>query len=466
MKQIFLALIAALMVISAAAQTYNMEVSLKNGTKVTLAADSVVDVRFVESGEQPPAEEFNILSEEYIPDEALRDYIKQNIAQGADTYTNVQAWYYTGDIDLSDLKVFNISGLEYFTHLHGLNLTGSKLQTIDVTALTGLRELNVTNARYLTNLNITGLNYLESLEISGTKLYGFDLSILPPTIRVLNIQSLQYDSFDATLFPNLEILNICMNSIKSIDLSVCPNLKEFIASSNKLENINIGGCSKLKNLTVTYNKALKSLDIASCTVLENLYITATALSEIDLTPCKYTLKELCAANIKGINIKALEKCTNLIYLECQGTGMSGTIDFSFAPQLKVIRCEENNLTSVSVKNCNVLRDFHCYSMETLTTITMPADQSHLELINLFSIPNVTKITLGDLRSIKYLNIYYVNVKRLDLSQINRAALSVFIGYDNNLTEIKVWEGFDPSNPAPIYVEGAPNAVFVTEFSED
>lgn len=94
MKRLILALLAAVIMTTAAAQTYNMEVSLKNGNKITLAADSVSEVRF------KAMEVYNILTEKHIPDTILLNYIKRNIARGADTYTNIQASQYTGAIAL------------------------------------------------------------------------------------------------------------------------------------------------------------------------------------------------------------------------------------------------------------------------------------------------------------------------------------------------------------------------------
>ena len=67
MKRLILALLAAVIMATAAAQTYNMEVSLKNGNKITVAADSVSEVRFVKVTTSPE-DVFNILTEEYIPD--------------------------------------------------------------------------------------------------------------------------------------------------------------------------------------------------------------------------------------------------------------------------------------------------------------------------------------------------------------------------------------------------------------
>lgn len=98
MKKIFLALmaVAGLATCAQAQTTYNMNVRLNDGTVVTYAADDVAEVTFDEA-EQP----YNILTEEFIPDAVLRDYIKTNIANGEDVYTNIQAAAYNGVININ-----------------------------------------------------------------------------------------------------------------------------------------------------------------------------------------------------------------------------------------------------------------------------------------------------------------------------------------------------------------------------
>lgn len=447
--------------LSGSAETWNMEISLKNGSKQLIPADSVSEVRFVES---QSTKEFNILTEEYIPDATLRNYIKATAANGADTYTNIQAAQFSGTFNLTDMKLYSIQGLEFFTNLYELDMPGCNFQKLDLSALKGLHILNLNRSTSLDSLGITGLNQLEEFNIGSTKLYDFDLTILPSTLKSLNVSALKYTNIDFSRWPDLEKLNIDNDKIAALDLSSCSKIKYIAATGNGMTSLNITGCHDIEYLAATYNTKLTDVDLSGCTKMKYLYLTGTSISNISVTPFVSSLLELCIARDTCLKTLDLQGCTALTYLECQGTGFSGEISFSSIPTLEVIRCEENKFTSVDVSKCNALREFNCYSMETLTKINMPEDQSHLTLLNLFSIPNVKTITLGNLEKINNLGIYYMGVKRLDLSRINKKASSVFIGYDNDLKEIKVWKGFDASNPSPIYVEEAPNAKFVEEFT--
>ena len=89
-----------------------------------------VEVALVE----PEPEEFNILTKEYIPDDAFREYIKTEIA-GKDEYTNIEAASYDGSIILTKSEISDLTGIGYFTSLPVLSFTdNAALQYLDLSA--------------------------------------------------------------------------------------------------------------------------------------------------------------------------------------------------------------------------------------------------------------------------------------------------------------------------------------------
>ena len=57
------------------------------------------------------------------------------------------------------------------------------------------------------------------------------------------------------------------------------------------------------------------------------------------------------------------------------------------------------------------------------------------------------------------------LKRIDISKVNQDYRNLYLDYNDNLTEIKVWPGFDLENP-PTSVQKPANAKFVYEFTAD
>lgn len=461
MKKIFIALmaVASIATCANAQTTYNMNVRLNDGTVVTYAADDVVEVTFDQ------VEVFNILTEEHIPDAALRAYIQENIADGAETYTNLQAAAYTGAIDLSGKNVFNTTGLEYFTNLQELSVHGLKIQSLDISALKNLHSLDCSNCNFLSTIISDQMDKLESFNISNCKqLKGYDLTQLPSCLKRLSIASMDYTSIPLSQFPQLETLEANLNKLTTLDFQGSTYIKTIAASGNTLTSVNLNGCENMEYLLVSYNSSLNSLDITGCNKIEYLYIQSTLISDIDLTEVSATLKEL---NVSGNGLTSLDisQCHELTYLECQSNNLTGGINFNANTKLQVLRIEENHLNSVDLSNCNELQELNCYSMDELTSLVLPDDQSHMTLINAFSIPNVTSLNVGNMSSINYLNVYVTGLTRIDISQCNHDAIGIYLFYNDNLRQIKVWPDFDMENP-PMNVYKDDTAEFVYEFTED
>lgn len=246
MKKIFLVLmaIAGLATCAWAQTTYNMNVRLNDGTVVTYAADDVAEVTF-EEAEQP----FNILTEEFIPDAVLRDYIKTNIANGEDVYTNVQAAAYNGVININQLRVFDFKGLEFFTNLQELYCSGLNIQAIDISALKNLRVFDASSCQFLTSLTTGEMEKMEDFNISRCpKLTGYDLNQLPSSLKSLKVISLKYASIPFDLFPNLETLEADMNLLTELDLQGNTTIKRISLSGNALTSVNLNGCENLEYL--------------------------------------------------------------------------------------------------------------------------------------------------------------------------------------------------------------------------
>ncbi len=462
MKKIFLALmaVAGLATCAQAQTTYNMNVRLNDGTVVTYAADDVAEVTFDEA-ERP----YNILTEEFIPDAVLRDYIKTNIANGEDVYTNIQAAAYNGAININQLRVFDFKGLEFFTNLQELYCSGINIQTIDISALKNLRVFDASSCQFLTSLTTGEMEKMEDFNISRcSKLTGYDLNQLPSSLKSLKVISLKYEDIPLSKFTQLETLMADMNKLSTLDLHGYTTLKEVSLSGNTLTSVNLSGCENLKGLILSYNTNLASLDITGCNSIERLYVQNTKLTDIDFTPIAATLKEL-NVSYNGLTSLDVSQCNELTYLECQNNNLTQAMDFSNNTKLTDLRIESNQVPSVNLKNCNQLQTLNCYDNEALTSLILPDDQSHMTLLNAFSIPNVTELNVGNMTAVEWFSVYVTGLTRIDISNVNHNAKGIYLYYNENLRQIKVWSDFDLNNP-PTNVFKDDTAEFVYEFTED
>lgn len=459
MKRLILALLAAVIMVTAAAQTYNMEVSLKNGNKVTLAADSVSEVRFVKAEAPKP---FNILTEEYIPDAKLRELIQTQVAKGEKTLTNVQAAEYTGTLDL-DKVGDTLKGLEFFTGITELFLTNSGAEILDVRPFKNLKSLYFRTNKKLSVFNAEGLTKLVNLDMGyNALLAGYDLNKLPEQIESLTIMELKYESIDVSKFKNLRKLVFAFNQVTSLDVSNNKTLELVDGGSNKLTSVNVSGCSSLTDLIAGYNTELSNVNLAGCGKITDLTLHNTAVAELDPTPFASTLKHLGLGSTKITSLD-VSKCTELEYLDIANTGVAGNLTV-VSPKLNNIRCESSKLTKVDLSKCPVIREAHLFEMENVEEIILADDLSALIQLNVYTDPKLTAFSWGTTHVLQYGNICGTGLKRLDISKVNRNYL--YLSLENeNMTEIKVWKEFDIQNP-PENIGKNETTKFVYEFTQE
>lgn len=412
----------------------------------------------------PITEVFNILTEEYIPDKNLREYIKQTYVPESDQLTNLQAAGITGDLCLPP-GVETLKGIEYFVSLDSLQsyVVQTYITEADLSKNVSLKKIYLSSTFNLRELNVKGLNQLESFDISATKLRQYDLSQLPEGLKFLGIGDLRYESVDVKRFPKLETLKVYSNRIETLDLSGMKHLRKVIANTcASLSSIDLSGCTSLRELTLSSCDNLTSIDVSECPALEYLYTLWSGIGDVNL--------DLQRANIirynpQGSAIKKLDLhgMTKLQYCQAgECASLEEIPDFSDCVSLKNIRMERCQIKGdLNVNNCKNLEEINAFESKftSLTLQDMPA----LWNVCVFSNPEMTSIELKDLPSLEQFMCYdLAKLERIDLSTVNHEA-AIYLTSCPNLKEIKVWPDFDMDNP-PANISKDATARFVYEFS--
>lgn len=413
----------------------------------------------------PITEDFNILTEEFIPDRKLREYIKNNFAPESDELTNLQAAGINGGFYLPK-DIESLKGIEYFTAIDSLLtfVSNSYIREIDLSKNVSLKKIALNDYFNLEKLNIDGLNQLEAFDISWTKLNKYDLSKLPAGLKMLGLGHVRYTSLDVSRFEQLEELIIYDNKLTgTLDLSGMKKLQRIQASSNaSLEKLDVTGCASLRNLNVSYCSALNSLDLSTCPALEKLFMMYTSLPDIDIASQSTYMTDYLpqGSPIKTINLTGMRRLEKLQAGECPLVEMP---DFSDCVALKNLRMEGTTLKEpVNVASCKNMEDINIYE-SAITSIALQ-DMPALWNVNLFSNHNLKTLELGNLPSLLYLMCYdNPEIERVDISTVNHRA-SIYLGSCPKLKEIKVWPDFDINNP-PTNIGKDATAKFVYEFSE-
>lgn len=105
--------------------------------------------------------------------EALLVYRLFYVAPPPSLVESSDYYYSTSSYDISDL-----TGIEYFTNLQYLNVSGNLLSSIDISALSNLINFNCSN-NTITSFNSGTLSNLEIINISNNSLSSFDPQLFP-----------------------------------------------------------------------------------------------------------------------------------------------------------------------------------------------------------------------------------------------------------------------------------------------
>lgn len=188
-----------------------------------------------------------------IPDANFKNYLINNSLINTNADSEIQcseASAYSSTIDVSNLNISDLTGIEAFTAITTLYCWNNNLTSLDVSANTALTALNCYT------------NQLTSIDLSSnTALYGF------------SCYNNQLTSLDISANTALTDLDCNGNLLTSLDLSSNINLSYLECGNNQISNLDFSTNSalsilscfnnQLTNLTLNNNFALMTLDCSS-----------------------------------------------------------------------------------------------------------------------------------------------------------------------------------------------------------
>lgn len=461
MKKVILSSLAMASMAIMSAQVYNMQINLKDGTNQTIPADNISEVVFIEA---QSGDYTNILTSEFIPDPVLLDSIRSQVANGALVLTPNQAAEYTGGLEIADKELTSLEGIEFLTGLTNLFIQSCQAPEIDLSSLTNLRELRLEFCE-MTSLYLSGLEKLEIVNIDfNYNLSNFSTTQLPSTVTYLSIMQSGLRTFDLSTVPNLERFICSGNNLKSIDLTPTPKLTYIGCDSNQLTSLDVSCCPEMREVVASNNPMLSELNMTNCRYITDVALRGAAIQYFDAQPFKDTLVNLSLQNTQVSSLD-VTGCVNLTKLELGNTEMKGALDLSTCISLNHLRLENTNISSVDLSNSTHIGELEAYDMTSLESLKLASYLPELWLFNIWNAVKLKEFEWGPAPAIQALDMYGEGgLDRIDISGVNHTPNYIYIENDN-MREIKVWEGFDIENP-PATIHKSENAKYVYEFSEE
>lgn len=241
----------------------------------------------------------------------------------AQAVTSIDIHFETKE-DAEGAKVIrSLGGLEYFTNLRSLNLKnqsvtdaspvfklakleqlvlgGNNIKTLDLSAMTALKDLRLYDNAGLTTLDLSKNTQLEELYIQRTGISSLDISMLKK-LTLLLANGARLTSLKANDLPELDRIDAVKNQLTTLEVTNLPKLTQLHADNNKLTSVKLENLPMLNRLNLYANKLetinldlprllflflhenpLKSLDMSKLPMLLQISVSNTNLTTLDFS---------------------------------------------------------------------------------------------------------------------------------------------------------------------------------------
>ena len=328
-----------------------------------------------------------------FPDDIFREYVSQKFDRNNDgklSAEELKADKYKGFvINVSGMKVKDLSGIELFAELTELDCSNTLITELDVSKNRKLRTL-ICGRCGITGLDVTNNRLLETLECSngyfgiGENEYAsapglIDLS-KNKKLKRLVLQNAMLTQVDVSKNTELVYLDVSWNYLEGLDVTnntaleelnctwsfvdpegglrnvIQPDisrnkkLKKFCCGQNGFEEIDVSGNPELTVLSVSYNK-MHQIDVSKNPKLTKLDCEENELYKLDVSQNKELTWLDCSYNrLIKLDLSEHDKLTELY---CQKNKLRD-MDLTGCTSLESLDCTYNLLDALDVSDCQSL----------------------------------------------------------------------------------------------------------------
>ena len=384
------------------------------------------------------------IDEEHFPDTNFRNYLTEKYGSYFDP-TGVIS------LDVSNLSIESLEGIQYFTDLESLDCSYNILESFDVSHNKGLRHLDC-SANSFFSMDVSQNTALVSLICDKCiNLSYLDVSHNTALETLSCAHVTHMNSLDVSHNTALVSLNCTYNYLRDLDVSHNTALVSLICDNNNLKSLDVSQNTALVSL-ICNNNSLTSLDASHNAALVELICGENyGLTSLDVS----NNTALASLNCAGNRLSSLDVSNNtaLVSLNCASTRLSG-LDVSNNTALEILNCINNEIKSLNVSNNTALLKLSCDTLNSLdvshnkalkylfcgsSSIISSLDLSHntaLEELHCVTIHNLNNLDLSHNTALKELYCSYnENLSSLDVS--NNTALEIFECHLNNLSNLDV-----------------------------
>ena len=278
-----------------------------------------------------------------------------------------EAEAFTGTIDVQNLGIGDLTGIEAFLNITGLDAANNNLSSINLND-NSLLESVILNGNPLGTLDLSGNVALNHLQVAECSLSGgIDLSN-QTNLTFLSIGGNSLTTLDLSANTVLDDLRANPNNLTTLDLSNNTALRFLRLGNNQLTTLNLTGLANLVQL-FAFNNMLESIDVSSLGNVTNMSLFDNPIASLDLTQnTKLALLFLENASLTELD---LSNNSQLVNVQLDGNGLT-SLDLGSNMLLQQFDARNNQLTELNAANGNnvAITAFNTTGNTNLTCITV------------------------------------------------------------------------------------------------
>ena len=200
-----------------------------------------------------PVIEIIAINETNFPDENFRNWVLSQFYGKDGVLTDAEiACVKNMNLYPPEYNIQNMQGLEFFTALRSIDISGGNLTSLDVSKNTKLESLYCYGNMF-TSLDLSQNKALISLNCFGNLLTSLDLSN-NTALKSLVCKYNQLTSLDVSKCTALQMLECEYNQLTSLDVSNKTALYWLSCNNNQLTSLDVSGCPNLSILSIYCNQ--------------------------------------------------------------------------------------------------------------------------------------------------------------------------------------------------------------------
>lgn len=257
------------------------------------------------------------------------------------------------------------------TYLGTLDTLGTKIKTLDLRMVQGLRQLNVGGFEdeiFLEEIKFDNPN-LEEMILSSVKISSLDKTKFPNLYRLAITRNMDLPILDLAGMPQLRDLTIANSSEREVLCYECPSL--FFIDIDEMENLEILDVhdSNLEYLWINKANSLERINLAGLQKLYQVRLKDNAsLARIACQRCPklrdFTIENCPNFVFLGLPDVPVEEGnwrTRMRYLDIINCENFTSIDLSGAPDLDILTITGTSMSSINLTSFNTHYDEYYYN---------------------------------------------------------------------------------------------------------